>query len=642
MLEAGIAPQSILALTFTNKAAREMKERYLSLSQGLLPGEEAGRLFAGTFHSFCVRVLRKHIQHLGYERNFTIYSESDQIDLVKEAMHDSGIVAGRKEVRAALSQLSRLKNNGVTLEQVNTAEQMGRVFMKYQEALILRNAVDFDDLLLLVLKLLREHEEVAGALKKQLTHLLVDEYQDTNALQFDIVRRLSADRGNLCVVGDDDQSIYSWRGAESRHILEFENHFPRAKVVTLEQNYRCTPRILEAANAVIRNNVKRHAKKLWSAGDLGSPIRVMEATDDVAEATWIATDILEARRQSHLRWEEVGILYRANHLSRTIEQQLRRMRIPYRVVGGQEFFERREVKDLLAYLQVILNPSDDNQLLRIINKPARGIGKASLEQVVKSSRAQQRSVWEEIQPTAPDYLSTRAAAAFDSFRTLISGLMPRFHSEGGWAEATRDLVRELDYDHELTRTSKDAAEAASRKENIQEFINAIEQFEKEKIENKGKNEGQDVMLQEFIDAMLLKDRDEKDKEKDKDENGYGVSLMTLHSAKGLEFDRVYIVGAEEGILPHDRVKLEGNLDEERRLFYVGLTRARKDLSLSYCGHRKRYGNEEPCHPSSFIEELPESALERISSLTEDKEVTHEQAVDRFAALKAKLAEKAGQ
>ncbi len=637
MIQAGIQPSSILALTFTNKAAREMKERTLRLTAGLPLRKEGGKLFAGTFHSFCVRLLRRYANRIGYQKNFSIYSESDQIDLLKEIMVECGVLAGRKEVRAALAQLSRDKNA------FGGPATSNRIATKYQQALQLRNAVDFDDLLLLTMNLLRSDEEATAEIRRCYTHILIDEYQDTNQLQFEIVRRLAHQHQNVCVVGDDDQSIYSWRGAESRHILEFEKHFPGAHVVRLEQNYRCTPRILRAANEVIKNNARRHAKKLWARGDEGARVRLVEASDDTDEASWIASDLLEARQEGHLPWEEVGILYRANHLSRTIEQELRKVRIPYEVVGGQEFFERREVKDLLAYLQVMLNPGDDNQLLRIINKPPRGIGKSSLEAVMKASRESERTLWKEITETDTPYLALRARAAFDSFIQIVHHFRPRFLApDGGWTEAARQLIRELAYEDDLSRTSKDAAEAASRRDNVQEFLRSLEDFERSAVVS-NLTETDKTDLTDFIDAMLLRDKEDPKKEekkgKEEKEDLYGVKLMTLHAAKGLEFKRVYIVGVEEGLLPHDRVKLEGNVDEERRLFYVGLTRARQLLTLSYCASRRRYGQEEPCHPSVFLEELPEEVLERIQADTVHEVASIEKTTNAFAALRAQLENK---
>jgi DNA helicase-2/ATP-dependent DNA helicase PcrA len=630
MIQEGVAPSAILALTFTNKAAREMKERTLRLTSGLPARDNGGKLFAGTFHSFCVRLLRRYADRVGYRKNFSIYSESDQMDLLKEIMVESGVLAGRKEVRAALAQLSREKNA------FGGPASSDRIANKYQQALRLRNAVDFDDLLLLALQLLKTDAAATAEIRNAYTHILIDEYQDTNQLQFEIVRRLGDGHHNVCVVGDDDQSIYSWRGAESRHILEFEKHFPGAHVVRLEQNYRCTPRILQAANAVIKNNARRHAKRLWARGDEGSQVRLVEASNDNDEAAWIASDLLEGRQQGRLPWEEVGILYRANHLSRTIEQELRKMRIPYEVVGGQEFFERREVKDLLAYLQVMLNPDDDNQLLRIINKPARGIGKTSLEAVIQACRQAGHSIWKEIHETDTPYLPIRARAAFDSFCQMIGEYRPRFLSEeGGWAESARRLIEELAYEDELTRTSKDAAEASSRRENVQEFLRSLDEYER--AAGPPGAEAEPPGLGNFIDAMLLRDKeDQNEDKKDEQEDGFGVKLMTLHSAKGLEFKRVYIIGVEEGLLPHDRVKLEGNVDEERRLFYVGLTRARELLTLSYCSSRRRYGQDEPCHPSAFLEELPEEVLERIHADSVHEIASVEKTTSSLEALRARL------
>ncbi len=623
-------PSEVLALTFTNKAAREMKERFAGLAHGIRAPKELNKLTASTFHSFCVRVLRQHIGWLDYKQNFSITAASDQISVLKEVLSSCGIPPSAAEAGKFLALISRAKNKGMTYEQTDSSmEGAARVWRRYDETLKSRNTLDFDDLLLKVVELLRDNDHVRATLRNKIRFVLVDEYQDTNRLQFDIVRRLASEEQNVCVVGDDDQSIYSWRGAESSHILEFGDHFPGAKIVKLEQNYRCTPNILKAANAVIRNNARRHGKELWSAGDPGSLVRLVEAQSDEEEAEWLASDLLRAREELHMKWEDAAILYRANHLSRSFEQALRKRQIPYRVVGGQEFYERREVRDVLAYLSIFIDPNDDVSLLRVINIPARGIGKGAMGTLLKKSKDDHRSVWAEIEQGNFEGISTRSRTGIGAFQMLVNEYRAKFQQSTNWAETLKIFLEDVGYFAELKRTSKDAVEAAARMENIQEVENAMAQFQ----------QNEEGYLRDFLDAMLLRDTEDpnsKKKDKDKDSDSWGVTLMTLHGAKGLEFGRVYLVGVEEGTLPHDRVKLEGNVDEERRLFYVGITRAKRVLSISYCGTRRRYGQEEPCHPSVFLDELPEEILDRQTAEQFKVEVSHDEAAGQFASFRERL------
>lgn len=626
LIASGAAPHQVLALTFTNKAAREMKERFAHLASGLRPPDELKQLTAGTFHSFCVRVLRQFIDRLEYKRNFAIIASSEQVGIMKEVLGACGIQPTAAEANKFIALVSRAKNRGLVGTNARDDSSAARVWKRYDETLKSRNALDFDDLLLKTLELLRDHDQVRDILRERIRFILVDEYQDTNRLQFDIVRRLASDQNDICVVGDDDQSIYSWRGADSSHILEFADHFPGARIVKLEQNYRCTPTILKAANAVIRNNARRHGKQLWADGLPGDAIRLLAARTDQHEADWVVGDLQRARDYSHLRWEDAAILYRANHLSRIFEQTLRTKGIPYRVVGGQEFYERREVKDVLAFLAVCLDPNDDINLLRILNVPARGIGKTAATALLQQSKVDNRSVWQEIESAMTTGITGRAATGIASFRLLINEYREKFTASTNWGDTLRALLDDIGYPDEIRRTSKDAEEAASRLENIAETITALDSFQL-------KGEGD---LRAFLDAMLLRDTEDPYSKNKKEKDDVGVSLMTLHAAKGLEFSRVYLVGVEEGVLPHDRVKMEGNVDEERRLFYVGITRAKHVLSLSHCTTRKRYGQDEPCQPSSFLSELPEDVLNRECNEFFTREVAHDEVADHFAAFRARL------
>ncbi|NJK91005.1 MAG: UvrD-helicase domain-containing protein [Blastochloris sp.] len=580
LIEQGARPPEILSLTFTNKAAREMKERFRHLVEPLVDKGSLKAMFAGTFHSFCVRLLREHIGHLGYKENFTIYDDGDQQSLLKQVINRAG--GNSAEAGKFKFLISLAKNKGLPLPDASSEALAPTVYRHYQEELKLKNAVDFDDLLVLAVRLLREFPEVRESVRQRIRYVLVDEYQDTNALQFEIVRRVTSETHDVCVVGDDDQSIYSWRGAESANILEFDQHFPGAKIVKLEQNYRCTPNILEAANRVIKNNARRHGKTLWAEGAAGQPIRLVTAGNDTEESAWVVSDILRLRRDENLRWENFAVLYRANHLSRVFEQELRKMKVPYQVVGGMEFFERREVKDMVAYLQVILNPNDDISLLRVINLPPRGVGKTTVENLIEISRRDKQPIWQIMQSET----GGRGQAGIDRFIKLLNAYHIRVRQETCWSQIFKDLIAELGFFEELKRTSKDVDEARSRIENVEELVSALVAFEEKKEGN----------LTDFVDTLRL-DTSQKD---EKEDQGFGVTLMTLHAAKGLEFPHVYIVGVEEGTLPHDRSKAEGSVDEERRLFYVGITRAMKGLALSYCASRKRYGQEMPCHPRVFF------------------------------------------
>lgn len=623
LIEQGISPEAILALTFTNKAAREMKERYIELGKdGATPVSELRKLFAGTFHSFCVKVLRRHINALGYKRNFTIYDDLDQRILIKQCIQKVEGANSKTDPSKVKFLIGLAKNKGHNVSKLSDDASLARIAKSYQKEMKLRNAVDFDDLLVLMVELLENHPEIREELRAKYRYLLVDEYQDTNHLQFEIVRLLASPRQDVCVVGDDDQSIYSWRGAESTHILEFDSQFPNAHVVRLEQNYRCTPRILNAANKVIRNNSRRHLKTLWSDGDVGPMIRLVEAQGDKDESEWVTGDMLRKAQEHNLKWEGFAILYRANHLSRAFEQELRRFRIPYRVIGGQSFYERKEVKDVLAYLQTMLNPDDDGSLLRIINYPARGIGDSTREELIARSRETAHSVWHELQRSYHNF-PNRAATALSEFNKLVTYYQERFRESTGWSDTLKDLLDDTGYWEELKRTAKDGNELTNRTENVQEIVSALAGFEERGVGG----------MNEFVDGLVL---DQTEDDRDDDDAG-GVTLMTLHAAKGLEFPRVYIVGLEEGILPHERSKLEGNVEEERRLFYVGITRAKKELALTYCGVRRRYGQEEHRRPSPFIEELPEDDVEQVDATAAVRaEVQPEQAIDRLAALRKKL------
>jgi superfamily I DNA/RNA helicase len=495
--------------------------------------------------------------------------------------------------------------------------------------------VDFDDLLLLTVRLLAEHSEVRERWHRRFRYLMVDEFQDTNRLQLELVSLLgkppegtvgAALRPNVAVVGDDDQSIYGWRGAEVSNILEFEAHFPHPTVIKLEQNYRSTNAILSSANALIRNNPRRRPKQLWSADGEGAKVRIIQMADDRQEAEFVANEIAQRQVTEHASWTDFAVLFRMNAQARLLEQNLRSLRIPYRVIGGKSFFDRREVKDLLAYASCLLNSDDDVALLRIINTPARGISESTVERATALSTRMQTSVWKALQSEElRQELAPRALAAVDKFFEVMDRFETRLHEPLVVSSTVlRELIAAVGYREDLRRTCRTPDEALTRETNIEEMMRSFEEYESRSSEG----------LRGFIDEMLLRfDREEEDE----GERDFGVTLITLHAAKGLEFPHVYLIGLEEGLLPHDRSKAEGTVDEERRLLYVGITRAQETLALSWCRHRIKYGSATPCTVSSFVRELaPEWVEHRDAAQILHAPVARASAESRFAALKATL------
>jgi DNA helicase-2/ATP-dependent DNA helicase PcrA len=624
LIAEGVDPGSILAVTFTNKAANEMRER-LAL---MVEKARAKKVLMSTFHALCVRILRSGIERLGYKRNFSIYDEGDTTGLIKKIITRTAARDEKLDPGLAKALISKAKNNGWREPSPGDEKSLaGAVFARYQTELKALNAVDFDDLLLLSVQLLEEHEEVRRQWQDRFRYLMVDEFQDTNSLQLRLVSQLADARQNVAVVGDDDQSIYGWRGAEVTNILEFESHFPNPTVVKLEQNYRSTTPILQTANALIRNNPRRRPKNLWSAVDGGEKVRLIAMPDDREESQYIAEDIQRRQMENGLKWEDFAILFRMNAQSRLLEQQLRHLKIPYKVIGGKSFFDRREIKDLLAYASSVLNTDDDVSLLRIINTPARGMSPAVVEKAIEHSTKLQCSVWEALKDVAYQAeLGGRAATAVRQFVEFVDRYETRLNQPLADQPAIlRELVEETGYLEDLRRSCKTPEEALSRETNVREMLKSFEEY------GASSNEG----LRGFLDEMLL--RQEREEEDEEDSKGSGVTLITLHAAKGLEFPNVYLVGLEEGILPHDRSKMEGTVDEERRLLYVGITRARQRLSITWCQQRIKYGSVTPCNLSSFAKELPDEFVSRESlKQIHSTPVTVESAKARFDAMRAML------
>ena len=632
LIAQGVDPAHILAVTFTNKAANEMRERLASL----IAKDQAKKVTMSTFHALCVRILRQDIEKLGYKKNFSIYDEGDTTGLIKKIITRTAAKDEKLEPSLAKNLISKAKNNGWG-PPGDEETLIGAVYARYQAELKTLNAVDFDDLLLLTVKLLAEHADVRERWNRRFRYLMVDEFQDTNRLQLELITLLakpaldsqppSADAPpNVAVVGDDDQSIYGWRGAEVSNILEFEHHFPNPVVVKLEQNYRSTNAILGTANGLIKNNPRRRPKQLWSASEGGSKVRIVQMPDDRQEAEFIINEIAQRNVAESAPFEEFAILFRMNAQSRLLEQNLRQLRIPYRIIGGKSFFDRREIKDLLAYASCLLNTDDDVSLLRIINTPARGISATVVERATEHSAQKQCSVFAALQdPEFRSSITKRAAESIDAFVAFLDALETRLHEPlSDHVAILRELIAESGYLEDLKRTCKTPEEALSRENNVQEMIRSFEEYGGRSSDG----------LRGFLDEMMLR----QEREEDDDElSGKGVTLITLHAAKGLEFPHVYLIGLEEGLLPHDRSKVEGSVDEERRLLYVGITRAMRTLSLTWCRNRLKYGSASPCTASSFIKELPADWTEhRDSSQILNTPVAEESAKSRFDQLRAML------
>jgi len=638
LLQKGVMPHNILAVTFTNKAAREMQERVRKLlpkgKKKSDPSSEArpNKPTICTFHSFCVRVLRRYIDKLGYKRNFVIYDQSDQLGTIRKLTSDwskSNINIKPAEWLGFLSRLrntSSLESLGLDAATIRLAE---RLMTRYETALKACNAVDFDDLIILTLKLFNEHPEVLKSCREMYRYVMVDEYQDTNGKQFQLIHALTSEHRNLCVVGDDDQSIYGWRGAEIANLLNLEDHFPEVRVVKLEQNYRSTSIILDAANAVIRHNPLRKDKTLWSQKGKGPLIRLMAFESDEAEAEAIVEEIEVQRMSLKIPWKDQSILFRTNLQARPIETALRKAKVVYRLVGSQSYFDRREVKDVLAYLRVMLNPDDDISLLRIANVPARGLSAKTMQTLLQISQDRRTSVYAVMRHTdVQEQLHNAARKSVQSFlqfmdetRAFLSG--ESTDSISGWA---REFLEQTGYFIDLKHSEKDPKAADNRLQSAMDLLSSIDELTNKKVNTSG-----DEKLAHFLEEISL----DQDRFENENEQPDAVTMITMHSCKGLEFPHVHIVGMEQGLLPHTRSVEEGTMDEERRLFYVAITRAMESLTISHCETRKKYGQITSCEPSRFLTELPAECVEVVDGVFQ-RPATKESGAAMFDALKASL------
>jgi DNA helicase-2/ATP-dependent DNA helicase PcrA len=598
LIRTGIRPDRILAVTFTRKAAGEMQER-----AGKLLGakkKQSARPFISTFHSLCVKVLRRHIEKLGYPKQFTICDRGDQEGEARGALREIRCPDDSLRPGDLLAIVSQWKNKSYEPSRAASMAESDRehlaaaAYRRYQDHLKTKGMVDFDDLLLLTQQLFAKFPAVRREEASLFDHVLIDEYQDTNQSQYQIVKGLAMGHRNLCVVGDDDQSIYGWRGAEVQHILRFQHDWPEAKVVRLEDNYRSTAAILSYANTLIAFNSVRHDKVLRAARPNGQRPRILQLQDETDEAEKVVADIKQKLTAPGVRAKDIAILCRTNEQPRAFETELRRAKLPYVLLGGMSFFDRKEIRDTLAYLQIIENPRNEPALLRIINTPARNIGASTVKHLLAIATSRGSTVWEVIADGSAAGLNATAQAAIKKFQSLILSLREDA-DRLSLAELAQEVISRVGYHQELQRQYPDPNDREARTASLEEIVNAAASYE---------SHTKKPSLQEFLDDIALGGRDSNDDKENQLQNN-AIALMTLHSAKGLEFPYVYMVGMEEGILPHKRsVEIEGDaIDEERRLCYVGVTRAQDELTLSFALTRRKWGKPRDTIPSRFLYEM---------------------------------------
>lgn len=596
-----IDPFNILALTFTNKAAKEMRDRIEKMV-----GADARNLWMGTFHSVFARILRAEAHHLGYPNNFTIYDTDDSKSLLRSVVKEMGLDETQYKVNIIYNRISSAKNRLVSWQDylsnpifaaddaANLRPEIGNIYKAYALRCFKSGAMDFDDLLFNTDKLFKEHLEVLNKYQHRFQYVLVDEFQDTNLCQYFIIRKLASVRQNICVVGDDAQSIYAFRGADITNILNFEKDYPDLRIIKLEQNYRSTQTIVEAANSVIAKNKAQLPKKVWTSNEEGNLIELIKAVSDNEEGKLIATSIFEEKMQHQYKFSDFVVLYRTNSQSRAIEEALRRMNIKYKVVGGLSFYQRKEIKDMLAYLRYSLNQQDEASFRRIINLPKRGIGDTTIDKIVVAANDHTMSIWDVLQ-NASSFLGGSAVGRIDDFVTKIKRFGIEIQNKDAY-EAAAEIAKSSGLLKELYEDK--TVEGLSRYENVQELLNAIKEYVDDP-------EKEDKSLGAFLQEVSLLTGQDEDKDQDPDK----VTLMTIHMAKGLEFKNVYIVGMEEDLFPSQlMLSSRSELEEERRLFYVAITRAQKKLFLSYALTRYRFGRLKNCEPSRFLDDIQGSYI----------------------------------
>lgn len=618
LLENGVNAENVLAVTFTNKSAAEMAERVT----GMVGKKNGNALTVCTFHSLCLRILKRDIESLGYKKRFAVMAGGDQTGMIRQLIVRKG--GGKLNLKPGevMSEISRVKNAEMPLTSIED-DLIAEIAVAYQDELRSQNAVDFDDLLLLGEKVLREHDDVRAYWQDRFRFVTVDEFQDTNGLQMRLLQQLVARPYHVCVVGDDDQSIYGWRGAEVANILQFERFFPNPKVIRLEENYRSTQAVLEVANSLIRHNVGRREKQLRHTIPGGDLVRLVSMPGDEEEASWIVSEMIAQREEGRVL-EDFAVLFRTNGQIRKMEEALREEKIPYRMVGAQSFYDRKEVRDVLAYAQILNEPELDVALLRVLNTPPRGIGNSSAMAALEWSREKDQSIWKTLCDEGfLELLSQKVRNAVGKFTLQIEkGRRAIVDGRNAGAVLGEWLV-EMDFHDWLMRQCKTEKEKEARNEGMRTAVASVTDAIK-----RGKSLG------EFLDQTALDGEKEDDLEKKS-----GVTLITLHAAKGLEYPVVYLVGLEEGILPHKRSIEEGTRDEERRLLYVGITRARERLTMTYCSTRVKWGKQEACEPSTFIRELnPDWIQEEDYDDLMGAEATDEDLRGFFSAMNAMLEE----
>jgi DNA helicase-2/ATP-dependent DNA helicase PcrA len=605
LLATGVArPGEILAITFTNKAAAEMRERV-----GRLVGRSVRAMWVTTFHSACARMLRADAERLGYSRGFTIYDQSDSLRMLKRCLRELGVDPKRYPPRAIQNKISGAKNQ--LIDAGEYAETQGSVFEEvvaeafplYEKRMLEANAMDFDDLLVRMVNAMELFEEVRERWRRTFRHVLVDEYQDTNHAQYRLLQLLASEHGNLMVVGDEDQSVYGFRHADIRNILDFEHDFPQAGVVKLEQNYRSTQTILSAANAVVERNRERRPKALWTEIEGGAPVQLSELADEHQEARWVAGEIERLGEEHGVKRSDVAVFYRTNAMSRVVEDTLVRFDVPYQVIGGTKFYERAEIKDAVAYLSLLTNPADLVSFSRIVNSPRRGIGDTSQGRLAAYANTAGLTIWE-VMERVEDVpgLSAAAIKAVSRFYETMEGLRMRAESSPV-AALLEAVLSESGYLEALA--AERTVEAEGRVENLEELVGVAAEFD---IEREREGDSETPPLEEFLQQIsLVSDQDSLQEQE-------LVTLMTLHNAKGLEYDTVFVIGCEDGAFPHMRALEEGSEEEERRLCYVAITRARQRLYMTWAKERRLFGRAEHNLPSRFIDEVPVELTERHSSL----------------------------
>ncbi|MEZ5943051.1 MAG: UvrD-helicase domain-containing protein [Planctomycetaceae bacterium] len=600
LIRSGVSAEKILSVTFTNKAAKEMLERTKALLGGM-----RRRPWISTFHALCVDVLRQDITALEYPERFVILDRGDQESIARRALREIRVTEKQLKPADLLSLISRWKSAGIAPERAAAMAEDDKEFLggtayrKYQQQLKASGAVDFDDLLLLTDRLFAQFPEVLRKHQERFSHVQIDEYQDTNGLQFRIVEALVREHHNICVVGDDDQSIYGWRGAEVKHILGFRHQFEGAKTIRLEENYRCTEPILDVANRLVAHNRDRHKKELRANKPSKAEVRFLKFEDETHEAEKVVGEIAFYHKMKFVPLKDFAILFRTNEQPRLFESELRRQQIPYVLMGSQSFFDRKEIKDLIAYMKVLARPDDEQALRRIVNTPARGIGVSSVEKIVAAAVRDNSTFWEAVPALVQaGEITDRVAKAVEKFEQQIMNWRDKLESTPEeMASLMHEVIQEMDYASEIDRHYKDEQQQAMRKSMLEDFVNSLADY----VEKARK-----PSLAGYLSEVAL-DMREMEPDKDALAAADAVKLMTLHSAKGLEFPRVYLVGMEEGILPHKRSveATESEIAEERRLAYVGVTRAQDHLTLTRAETRRKWGKPRRCNPSRFLYEMRE-------------------------------------